>query len=70
MLIGAEGARLQREAAGQVRPHRRKSRRGGLPPAPRKASDLKRKSTGLVKMDILKKSKIKQLTIPTLKPTN
>ncbi len=35
LLIGAEGARLLREVAGQVRPRRRKSRRGGLPPAPK-----------------------------------
>ena len=28
-------ARLLREVAGQVRPHRRKLRRGGLPPAPK-----------------------------------
>jgi hypothetical protein len=44
LLIGVEGAQTPAGSAGQVRP-RRSLRRGGSPPAPRKAKRLERKST-------------------------
>ncbi|KZR58446.1 hypothetical protein A3781_17835 [Bacillus badius] len=46
LLIGMEGAKTPAGAAGQARPRRRFWRRGGSPPAPRKAKRLEWKETG------------------------